>query len=274
MMRMKWIATTVAALLLLGACTTPNGGDIDVSTPEKVQELDCTAASVAKSRLDDVTAGSVSPGQRNSVLRDLHLADETDAAIAATQDALNDKLQSAECISTPSPAPSESEQPKLDSSPTATESPTETDGDIDASTFENWQQVVDNPPAGLKDAINTHADEIGFTWDDVEADSKVRVDVDGKQEPAGARVILVAGNSLSDEDARNRAGYNPDAKIPVVHVKSCSTVQGANGCPSGKSVRVILTPIRKEDGRYVMTPGSGVAPSEGFAIVTYTWHSL
>jgi hypothetical protein len=122
-----------------------------------------------------------------------------------------------------------------------------------------WDQMVANPPLGLRTTINNRADTLGWSWADVEGWA-------AQQSPSGnywdVRVILVFGqDDMSAADAREAAGI--DVNVPVVRVKTCKNVVNADGCPVD-GVEVILAPI---NGDGVPQLGTGIVLQDDYPIV-------
>ncbi len=261
-----WLVAILLAVIVLGGCSATPGTKVDVSTPAKVTALKdnghCDVILAAKPKFDSATRPNAATGERRSALRDLGFTNPDDTeAITAAKTAFD--AAAADCL-----------KRAISPSPSATATATATTEYFPLTDTVGWDQVVKSPPSGLKADIDAHSDALGFNWSDVEAFSKVR-DKDSKLPKV--RVVLVDGNAVSDPDARKSApvGKNVpvDDKTPVVHVASCASIVGTNGCPSGASVRVILAPFAKQpDGSYAqaLRPGSGVIiTSKEYFLVTY-----
>lgn len=153
--------------------------------------------------------------------------------------------RTSEEAATPSPSPTETT--------TATPSPTATPTATPSRVYYGWDQVVANPPEGLKEAVNGRAG-LTWDWDDVLVMGSYRL---ANGQAPTALVGLIAQN---DEGGDPRTDAQLEQGIPLFQLTTsgCRGDQGSNACPDPQEGRLLLLPVvANGDGTYTYDLDSG-----------------
>ena len=153
--------------------------------------------------------------------------------IAAVVLAVNGKDKSAE-TTYPSPEPTN----------TATVSPSVTPktSTYYSSATTRWGDIVDNPPAGLREKVEQNSTRLQFSWSDVRIWANAHKP-DGSK--GDARVIVIVGNDELTKGRQDRARREvglEGASVHVIAADSLTTVDGERL----QGTQVILAPLKME----------------------------
>ncbi len=199
-------------------------------TADVVKTLNCADAKSVQVSVDVVNRSAVKNGDRRSLNKWIGDREVTDV-----QAALNAQVAKA-CASPASASASSSTSPSA--SPSASASPSSSPSTSPSaatpqkpSNFGSWKKVVSEPPAGLEDAVEVHADRLGWDWEDAKDWAR------SETSDSESRVILVFDEMTRDE-ARLAVGINPKTPVPVVHTTECVSLMGPL-CPTTGAIVVL-----------------------------------
>ncbi|NCC85504.1 MAG: hypothetical protein EOM03_15460 [Clostridia bacterium] len=252
------VTLTLALGLVLSAC----GGETDVDpvplTQDVVSGMSCADAKFVQATVEEATQAPEESGKHRGLSAWIP-DDRTVVEVQADLDAQVTKACApggSETSGTPSPTVSPTTATTGTASPNATPSAS-ADPTIVPTGYIGWDQVVSDPPEGLEEAVQAHAEELGWDWDDVLGWASQR-------SPQGnawnAQVVLVFGqNDLSASAARTAAGVDND-KVPVVLVTACTEIVEA-GCPD-EGVEVVLAPLQENGAPTLNSVGAVVLGDE------------
>lgn len=259
MKRSFWAIALAALALTLGGCTTPAPAPTaEALTCEQIK----AKIEPAQAELNRL-AGTPGEAEAKTKLEALNKrleeqcreGEESTPTATPSPSASATPTPTATWTASPTATPNASATPSAAASPSAT--PTATP--IQVREYLGWDQVVAQPPAGLREAIDINSKSTGFGWSDVESWSSQRTP-SGK--PWDARVVLIFGED-DTTPAAARAAAGTKAEVPVVRIAACTSVIGA-GCPES-GARVILAPINA-NGEPIL--GSGLTfQGEGFSLL-------
>ena len=252
------VTTLIFSAFVLSACAQDKDVSFDLRplTAEEVGTMLCEEARAASEAVDEADRAPEESGKH----RQLDELIPEGSTLEEVQTALDARVQEI-CTNETAPATA-TDSPTSSSSPTTgtednddEEEPTPDPTSTATATGLGWKAVFDEPPAGLKEMVESNSGLLGWNWASVKTWAE-----DGRD----ARVVLAFGSKAPDlAAARKTAGVGV---IPVVHVETCASLS-EQPCPKS-GVIVVLAPVDEDDGRSLAT-GTAVWVNEDGASVLY-----
>lgn len=237
-MKQRLALLLVVAVLLLTGCS--NQAPIKLSDYGSFSQVECKDVPkiIVAIKYADTTPEGTNPNKElNEWLPTGMTADE---AIRV----LNDRCPESTPTPSMTPRATETTSPSPAPTNTATASPTATSttSTYYSSATTHWGDIVDNPPAGLREKVEQNSTRLQFSWADVRIWANANKP-DGSK--GDARVIVIVGNDELTKGRQDRARREvglEGASVHVIAADSLTTVDGERL----QGTQVILAPLKME----------------------------